>query len=266
MPLPGDPPPGTSPELDEWGTNVDDTLTDHEARLDAIDAPGPFVPQSGATMIGDLVVPAETYGSSWNGSNEVPTKNDVYDKIEAVTAAIPLVRPAVNDYVTSPHTTRAAAVLAADRLYATPLWVRYPMTFDRIAVELAAEGGAGGTASLRLGVAAHNSTTARPGALLLDAGTVNGSTGAGNGVKTITISLSLDPGLYWLLGAAQGANAAVPTWRRITLPAYNLPDTGPELAVGVAWTRNSVSGAIPDPIAATALVTAAPLVWLRRSV
>lgn len=31
---------------------------------------------------GDVIVPAETYGSGWNGSNEVPTKNDVYDKIE----------------------------------------------------------------------------------------------------------------------------------------------------------------------------------------
>jgi hypothetical protein len=39
----------------------------------------------------DFVVPAETYGVGWNGSNEVPTKNDVYDKIEAVIATIPTV-------------------------------------------------------------------------------------------------------------------------------------------------------------------------------
>lgn len=32
----------------------------------------------------DIVVPAEAYGAGWNGSNEVPTKNDVYDKIEAL--------------------------------------------------------------------------------------------------------------------------------------------------------------------------------------
>lgn len=31
----------------------------------------------------DIVVPAEAYGTGWNGSNEAPTKNDVYDKIEA---------------------------------------------------------------------------------------------------------------------------------------------------------------------------------------
>jgi hypothetical protein len=32
----------------------------------------------------DVIVPAETYGAGWNGSDEVPTKNDVYDKIESL--------------------------------------------------------------------------------------------------------------------------------------------------------------------------------------
>lgn len=39
---------------------------------------------SGATFTGDISVPAEVYGSGWNGSNEVPTKNDLYDKIETL--------------------------------------------------------------------------------------------------------------------------------------------------------------------------------------
>lgn len=38
----------------------------------------------GGTFTGDISVPAEAYGSGWNGSNEAPTKNDVYDKIEAL--------------------------------------------------------------------------------------------------------------------------------------------------------------------------------------
>lgn len=33
---------------------------------------------------GDIEVPDETYGSGWNGSLEVPTKNAVYDKIQTV--------------------------------------------------------------------------------------------------------------------------------------------------------------------------------------
>lgn len=37
-----------------------------------------------ATFAGDVVVPDEVYGAGWNGSLEVPTKNAVYDKIEAL--------------------------------------------------------------------------------------------------------------------------------------------------------------------------------------
>lgn len=38
------------------------------------------------TLNGDLVVSDEAYGVGWNGSNEVPTKNAIYDKIEAIPA------------------------------------------------------------------------------------------------------------------------------------------------------------------------------------
>lgn len=39
---------------------------------------------AGDTFTGDIIVPDEAYGSAWNGSLEVPTKNAVYDKIEAL--------------------------------------------------------------------------------------------------------------------------------------------------------------------------------------
>lgn len=39
---------------------------------------------AGGTFTGDISVPAEVYGVGWNGSNEVPTKNDLYDKIETI--------------------------------------------------------------------------------------------------------------------------------------------------------------------------------------
>jgi hypothetical protein len=38
------------------------------------------------TLTSDLIVPDEAYGSGWNGSNEVPTKNAIYDKIETIVA------------------------------------------------------------------------------------------------------------------------------------------------------------------------------------
>jgi hypothetical protein len=43
-----------------------------------------YLQLSGGTLTGDLSVPDEAYGSGWNGSAEVPTKNAIYDKIESL--------------------------------------------------------------------------------------------------------------------------------------------------------------------------------------
>jgi hypothetical protein len=45
-----------------------------------------YVNVTGDTMTGDLLVPDEVYGVGWNASLEVPTKNAIYDKIEAFAA------------------------------------------------------------------------------------------------------------------------------------------------------------------------------------
>jgi len=37
-------------------------------------------------LAGDLILPADAYAAGWNGNNEVPTKNDVYDKIESLSS------------------------------------------------------------------------------------------------------------------------------------------------------------------------------------
>jgi hypothetical protein len=39
---------------------------------------------AGGTFTGDIIVPNEAYGSSWNANFEAPTKTDVYAKIESV--------------------------------------------------------------------------------------------------------------------------------------------------------------------------------------
>lgn len=39
---------------------------------------------TGGTLTGDLTVPAATYGDNWSGSGKVPTRNDVYNRIEAI--------------------------------------------------------------------------------------------------------------------------------------------------------------------------------------
>jgi hypothetical protein len=46
-----------------------------------------YLALTGGTLSGDLIVPDEAYGVGWNASLEVPTKNAVYDKIEALAAS-----------------------------------------------------------------------------------------------------------------------------------------------------------------------------------
>jgi len=41
-----------------------------------------------AAALIDLAVPDEVYGAGWNGSNNVPTKNAVYDQIETIAASV----------------------------------------------------------------------------------------------------------------------------------------------------------------------------------
>lgn len=46
------------------------------------------MPIAGGTFTGDISVPAEAYASGWNGSEEAPTKDDLYDIIEWLIAPI----------------------------------------------------------------------------------------------------------------------------------------------------------------------------------
>jgi hypothetical protein len=41
------------------------------------------------TVVGNVIVTDEAYGPAWDGKGQVPTKNAVFDKIEAVAASIP---------------------------------------------------------------------------------------------------------------------------------------------------------------------------------
>ena len=47
------------------------------------------------TFSNDVMVPDEAYGAGWNGSLEVPTKNAVYDKIEALSVGSGITRTVV---------------------------------------------------------------------------------------------------------------------------------------------------------------------------
>ena len=65
------------------------------------------------TFSNDVMVPDEAYGAGWNGSLEVPTKNAVYDKIEALSVGSGITRTVV---VTSGSITLGATA-STDYVY-----------------------------------------------------------------------------------------------------------------------------------------------------
>jgi hypothetical protein len=89
-------------------------------------------------------------------------------------------------------------------LQISPIFIARATTLDRIACRVETAGSAGSV--IRLGVYG-GSDSLFPSSLLLDAGTVNAES---TGTKEITISLALNPGVYWLAACAQGSPASNP--------------------------------------------------------
>lgn len=156
----------------------------------------------------------------------------------------------------------SALSTAADALDVYPFPVPYTMSFDRIGVNVATAGAAG--AKARLGIYADNGQV-YPGALVLDAGEVAlDSTGA----KSITINVTLQPGLYWLARIQNSVG---------TMPQIYGMDSAAVLSLGIddslsgrpaTGFRASVAyGPLPDPFpeGASLRFGTQPSVWLRRS-
>ncbi len=96
-----------------------------------------------------------------------------------------------------PPSASSNASCIANELDANPFVVARPLTIDRLAIEVySADTGK----SVRLGVYA-DSGSVYPGALLVDGGAVSVGT---TGIKTVTISLALTRGLYWLAIISEG--------------------------------------------------------------
>ena len=101
--------------------------------------------------------------------------------------------------------------------------VTTPVTITRLFTDFTVAGEANSV--FRIGIFADDGS-GRAGALVLDAGTI--STGTGNagtvatggtpGVYELTVSITLQPGLYWVGGAVQGAPTTQPTMRTVSNP------------------------------------------------
>lgn len=164
---------------------------------------------------------------------------------------------AVNDYLSAPFvTTGNVALGASGRLYYTRAFAPAAYTYDRISFYLSIVAGTTGTA--RLGV--YTDVAGRPGALVLDAGTV--AITAGVALKEITINQALAQGAYWL--ALQGEyTGTAPEFNGATNHIPFNPDSSPPLSIN-GYFQNNV-GALPANAAGLTIAGQVPLVLMRRS-
>ena len=160
-------------------------------------------------------------------------------------------------YTSTSSITTAATSLTTNRLYYLPFLITVSTTFDRIAINHA-QTAAGAGSVARLGI--YNSTSGLPSTRVLDAGTVDLSTGAA--LKFVSISQILTPGLYWLSAVPQITSGS-PTFT-VAPPSIAVPsDTS--ISTGTKY-ESSVTGTLPasaTPLASN--VTQPPVLYLRKS-
>lgn len=183
--------------------------------------------------------------------------------LAALNAANPVWRsPKAGIYIwpTAPDTGTFAQ--ADGQAKGIPLPIADRTAVDRIACEVTSAGTTG--AVVRLGIYEDNGEN-NPGALLVDAGTVDATT---TGVKELTISQTLEPGLYWLVAVNQGTPSTTPVLRYAASQAVPfLTDevvnfTSPSTHCVVS---NTMTGALPDPFGSSTRGTNPMLVALRTA-
>ena len=130
-----------------------------------------------------------------------------------------------------------------NQLAACPIYIPNSVTLNGIAIGV--NGGASTGGVVRLGIYADDGTGV-PGTLLVDAGTVDVTT---NGTKSLTISLAVTPGIYWLAAVVQGNPTTRPTLWKISASGLPWPVSAGSAANSLqnalqTYAQNSVSGAL----------------------
>lgn len=184
----------------------------------------------------------------------------VLDDADAATArttlgappAMPAFKSGRYYFPASQISTATSNTLANGTLRLTPWFVERAVTIDRIGGEITVIGDVG--SKLRLGIYADDGG-GYPGALLLDAGQIAGDSAT---VQELTVSQTLQPGLYWIGAAVQAVTTTQPTVRTIVSswlpPALLIFGTSAPAAAAtsVGHSMGGVTGALPANFTTTA--------------
>lgn len=164
-----------------------------------------------------------------------------------------------NLYYGSPVSgTGTNSALGNGNLRASPLWVPRSVTIDRIKAEITTVGDVG--SRLRLGIYG-DSGDGYPGALLVDAGTINGDSAT---EQEIAISQLLASGLYWLAAAVQNVSTVTPTVRTANIVAPSVGISGVLNSGPAGYLHSGVTGALPATFTATpSTASAVPRILVR---
>lgn len=151
------------------------------------------------------------------------------------------------EFITNTYSWNQNRTAVLNRTQFMPIWLSSAKTYDRIGCV----GGStfSGTATVRLGIYAHDDSTVAPSTLVLDAGTV--SVTSASSQFNITISQSLGVGWYWLAFNMQSAASTStffgvqPTSR---YAASNAVDASNIINLNSrhTWYQDSVTGAFAD--------------------
>lgn len=147
-------------------------------------------------------------------------------------------------------TGTTVALNAVGSARSTPFYIPNRVTLTRLGIGVATAGTA--TNVLRLGIYSANPDTGLPKTLLVDAGTIDGTSATS---QEVTINLTLEPGLYWFIIAAQVASggtirACTQIPMNISLPSGSngVKPNGTSTVSGPFFTTGVIAGAFPADI------------------
>jgi hypothetical protein len=200
----------------------------------------------------------------WNGTRLVTVTRAALAADAALTAALstamtPLV---TGRYYRVPNgSVSTSAALGNGTLRVVRKYIPTSTTITRIGAEVTVIGDVG--SKFRIGIYADSS--GRPGALVLDAGQINGDSAT---VQEITISQALTPGWYWFGGVVQSVVTTQPTVRVLATPYEPLVhDLGTSiLSAGLTSLGASVggvTGALPNPFGTVGTAGNVPSIFVK---